>query len=140
MAIGVNTRTAFSLLFPPILDEFGWDRATIAGAFSIGFLASALYTPFIGMAMDRFGPRLVIPFGVLMVAAGLVLATGASRPWHFDLSLGVLVVGGSVFVSYIGHSIIPAALVRAPARARDRDRVLGRRASARSCCSPGCRA
>ena len=30
MAIGVNARTAFSLLFPPILDEFGWDRATIA--------------------------------------------------------------------------------------------------------------
>ena len=113
MAIGVNTRTAFSLLFPPILDEFGWDRATIAGAFSIGFLASALYTPFLGMAMDRFGPRLVIPFGVLTVASGLILATGAGRPWQFDLSLGVLVVGGSVFVSYIGHSIfLPHWFVR----------------------------
>jgi MFS family permease len=113
MAIGVNTRTAFSLLFPPILDEFGWDRATIAGAFSIGFVASALYTPFIGMAMDRFGPRLVIPFGVLLVAGGLALATGAARPWQFDLSLGVLVVGGSVFVSYIGHSVfLPHWFVR----------------------------
>jgi hypothetical protein len=27
MAVGVNARTAFSLLYPPILDEFGWDRA-----------------------------------------------------------------------------------------------------------------
>src|SRR5215472_2107762 len=26
MAVGVNARTAFSLLFPAILDEFGWDR------------------------------------------------------------------------------------------------------------------
>ena len=26
MAFGVNARTAFSLLFPPILDEYGWDR------------------------------------------------------------------------------------------------------------------
>ena len=42
MGIGVNTRTAFSLLFPPILDEFGWDRATLAAAFSLGFVASAL--------------------------------------------------------------------------------------------------
>ena len=33
--------TAFSLLFPPILDEFGWDRGMTAGAFSIGFLISA---------------------------------------------------------------------------------------------------
>ena len=26
MGVGVNARTAFSLLFPPILDEFGWER------------------------------------------------------------------------------------------------------------------
>ena len=26
MGIGVNARTTFSLLFPPILDEFQWDR------------------------------------------------------------------------------------------------------------------
>ena len=80
MAIGVNTRTAFSLLFPPILAEFGWQRATIAAAFSLGFLASAFYTPFIGAAMDRFGPRLVIPFGALLVSAGLILATAPSSP------------------------------------------------------------
>jgi len=33
MGIGVNARTAFSLLFPPILDEFHWDRGVTAGAF-----------------------------------------------------------------------------------------------------------
>lgn len=26
MGIGVNVRTAFSLLYPPILEEFGWNR------------------------------------------------------------------------------------------------------------------
>jgi len=31
MGVGVNARTAFSLLFPPILDEFGWDRGEKAG-------------------------------------------------------------------------------------------------------------
>jgi len=34
MGIGVNTRTAFSLLFPPILAEFGWDRAVTPSVFS----------------------------------------------------------------------------------------------------------
>jgi hypothetical protein len=33
MAVGVNARTAFSVLFPAILDEFGWDRGITAGAF-----------------------------------------------------------------------------------------------------------
>ena len=45
MAIGVNARTAFSLLFPPILDEFGWDRGIVAGVFSFGFFVSALVAP-----------------------------------------------------------------------------------------------
>ena len=38
MAIGVNVRTAFSLFFPPILSEFGWERGVTAGAFWLGFL------------------------------------------------------------------------------------------------------
>ena len=113
MALGVNTRTAFSLLFPPIVEEFGWERGTIAAAFSIGFAASALYTPFIGMLMDRFGPRWVIPCGVVLVSAGLMLATWATQPWHLYLTLGVLMVGGSVFISYIGHSpFLPNWFVR----------------------------
>jgi hypothetical protein len=53
MAIGVNARTAYSLLFPQILDEFGWDRGVTAGAFSFGFLVSAVVTPCVGWLTDR---------------------------------------------------------------------------------------
>ena len=42
MAIAVSARTAFSLLLPPLIDEFGWDRGVVAGAFSFGFLVSAV--------------------------------------------------------------------------------------------------
>jgi len=41
MAIGVNARTAFSLFFPPILTEFGWEQGITAGAFSFGLSAAA---------------------------------------------------------------------------------------------------
>src|SRR5258708_39515066 len=44
-AIGVNARTAFSLLFPPILAEFGWPRAPTAGAVSFVFLVAAVLPP-----------------------------------------------------------------------------------------------
>ena len=53
MGIGVNARTAFSLLFPPILSEFGWERGATAGAFSFGFIVSAIVSPLIGRLMDR---------------------------------------------------------------------------------------
>lgn len=113
MGLGVNTRTAFSLLFPPILSEFGWERGVTAAAFSIGFVASTLYAPFSGMLMDRLGPRYVLSFGVLLISAGMATATQIQTPWHLSLSLGVLVVGGSVFTSYIGHSLfLPNWFVR----------------------------
>ena len=51
MGVAVNARTAFSLLFPPILDEFGWDRGVTAGAFSFGFLLSAGFSPVLGLLM-----------------------------------------------------------------------------------------
>lgn len=113
MGIGVNARTAFSLLFPPILAEFGWERGVTAAAFSIGFVVSTLYAPFSGILMDRFGPRYVLSFGVLLISAGMAAATRIQTPWHLYLTLGVLVVGGSVFTSYIGHSLfLPNWFVR----------------------------
>ena len=82
MAIGVNARTAFSLVLPQLLDEFGWDRGVTAGAFSAGFMVSAVLTPLMGRVMDRRGPVLVMEFGVLASASGLLLATLATAPWH----------------------------------------------------------
>jgi MFS family permease len=113
MGVGVNARTAFSLLFPPILDEFGWERGLTAGAFSFGFLISAGFAPVLGRLMDRRGPRLVIEMGVGLMAAGMFLATLTSRPWHVYVTLGVLVGGGSVCLSYSGQSLfLPNWFVR----------------------------
>ena len=105
MAIGVNARTAFSLLFPPILAEFGWERGITASAFSLGFIASILYAPFLGMLMDRFGPRWVISLGVCLVAAGMATAPLIRQPWHLHATLGLLVGGGSMLMTYSGHSL-----------------------------------
>ena len=82
MGLGVNARTAFSLLFPPILDEFGWERGVTAGAFSFGFLVSAVLSPMLGRLMDSRGPRFVTELGVGIMGAGLLLATMAHEPWH----------------------------------------------------------
>ena len=105
LAVAVNVRTAFSLLFPPILDEFGWDRGTTAAAFSVGFLASTAFTPLVGHLMDRWGPRIVIPLGAMLVSAGLLAATAIETPVMLYLTLGLMVVGGSIAMSFIGHSM-----------------------------------
>src|SRR5919202_6119168 len=95
MAVGVSARTAFSLLLPPLTDEFGWDRGLVAGAFSFGFLVSAVLSPTIGRIMDRHGPRAVIGGGVCLMSVGLFLAPRIARPCQLYATLGVLVGGGA---------------------------------------------
>jgi MFS family permease len=55
--------------------------------------------------MDRRGPRVVNELGVVLMAAGLTLATLARAPWHLYLTLGVLVGGGSVCLGYTGQAL-----------------------------------
>jgi MFS family permease len=105
MAIGVNARTAFSLLFPPIIAEFRWDRGITAGAFSFGFLISAVVTPCVGWLTDRRGPRLAVETGVVSMGSGLLLASLIREPWQLYLSLGALVGGGVNLLAYTVQSL-----------------------------------
>src|SRR5919205_155667 len=105
MAVGVNARTAFSLLFPAILDEFGWDRGLTAGAFSFGFLVSAVVTPFVGRLMDLRGPRLVVEIGVFAMGIGLLLGSLVREPWQLYVTLGALAGGGVNCLAYTGQSL-----------------------------------
>ena len=105
MAVGVSARTAFSLLLPPIVEEYGWDRATVAGAFSFGFVLFALASPLVGRAMDRWGPSIVVGLGVVMVALGNLLAPFSATPWQFYLTLGLMVGAGANLTGYTGQGL-----------------------------------
>ena len=114
MAIGVNARTAFSLLFPPILDEFGWDRGVVAGVFSFGFFVSALVAP---VRRPDGGPQRPAagrskPASWSLIA-GLCLATLAREAWQFYATLGVLVgIGGNLLGYGVQSVILPNWFVR----------------------------
>src|SRR5262249_1771913 len=113
MAISVTSRTAFSLLLPPLIDEFGWNRGLAAGAFSFGFFVSALLAPIVGRAMDRRCLRLVIGSGVGLVSAGLFLAPAIKEPWPLYATLGLLVGAGANFMSFTAQSLfLPHWFVR----------------------------
>ncbi len=113
LGVGVNVRTAFSLLYPPILGEFGWPRADTAAIFSVGFATSMLITPFIGVAVNRLGPGVVMATGSVLVGGGLVLATFAGGQSLIFLSLGCAVVGGAIILGYTGHAyLMPFWFVR----------------------------
>lgn len=59
---------AFSLFVKPLQTQFGWERGTIAIAFTLQFLCLGLISPFIGKAVDKYGTRSVITSGATIVA------------------------------------------------------------------------
>ena len=105
MAVSVSARTSFSLLLPALIGEFGWERGLAAGAFSFGFLFSAIISPMVGRTMDSHGPRLVIGCGVVLMAAGLLLAPYITKPSQLYATLGVLVGGGANLMSFTAQSL-----------------------------------
>lgn len=113
MGIGANVRVAFSLLFPPILAEFGWERGETAAIFSMGFLASLVFSPFAGVLIDRYGVGKVVAVGCLLSAGGLVLSTEVTTIVELAVTLGCMMVGGSVMLAYVTHSyFLPYWFVR----------------------------
>lgn len=105
MGVGVTARTAFSLLLPPLVEEFGWPRQVVAGAFSFGFLVSAALSPLVGRALDRRGPRVAVEAGVAMMGGGLLLAPLVAEPWQLYATLGVLVGAGANLAGYTAQSL-----------------------------------
>ena len=113
MGIGVNARTAFSLLFPEVLNDFHFDRGVAAGIFSLGFFVSAFLSPFVGRLMDLKGPRVVVELGVAMIALGLGLAAFAREAWQIYATLGIMVSTGANLLGYgVQSQFIPNWFVR----------------------------
>ncbi len=68
---GAVAAPMFSVFIPRWSDEFGWSRTAISGAFSFGTVAAALAGPLVGRALDKYGGRLVMGGGGLLMAASV---------------------------------------------------------------------
>lgn len=68
---GAVAAPMFSVFIPRWTEEFGWSRTAISGAFSFGTVAAALAGPLVGRALDRYGGRLVMGGGGLLMAASV---------------------------------------------------------------------
>jgi len=62
-----------SIFVEPLTREFGWSRAALSGAVSLGGVLAALVSPLIGPLLDRHGSRVVLCAAVLVNSAALVL-------------------------------------------------------------------
>lgn len=92
------------VLIAPIEAEFGWSRAQISSGFFIISLFSVTLSLFMGMLIDRVGPRRIAIIGVLVYGAALALLSQATpniylwwSQWAL-VALGILCVKPTVWV------------------------------------------
>ena len=63
----------FGVFINPLIEEFGWTRATISGAFSLSTILQGVLGIAMGGLMDRFGPRIVVTVCGVLLGAGYLL-------------------------------------------------------------------
>ncbi len=89
---------AFGVFFKPILTEFGWTRATVAGATSLAMIVSGLIAIAMGSLTDRLGPRLVLTVSGILLGIGYGLMSKVTEVWQLYLFYGIIIgigMGGS---------------------------------------------
>ena len=104
-----NAATAIGILTVfviPMSEEFGWNRTDVAGATSLGSVLGAALAPFSGRLVDRFGARVILVVGGLIVALGCLYLSTAQALAGFYVAFtavriadqGLIQIGASVSV------------------------------------------
>lgn len=96
---------SFGVLLPVITSEFGWSRAVVSLALSLGILAFGLPSPLYGVLVAKFKPRFTIIVGNLMAAIGMAGIYLVQEVWHIYLLYILMGLGGG-FGGYIASTTI----------------------------------
>ena len=95
---------SFSVFFLTIIEDFGWGRGLGSSIFSVFLLCHALTGLLTGYLQDRFGPRVVIPIGTLILALSLMVTSQSTRLWHFYLAYGVFAGSSVSLLGFTSHA------------------------------------
>lgn len=86
----------FSLFLEPLSKAFGWHREAMSSAFGIAAITVALFSPGIGMLLDRLPPRrIILPSIIVFALAYMSLSRLTPNITRFYLTYFVLGVVGN---------------------------------------------
>lgn len=116
LMVTMGIRQSMGLFVSPINASTGMSIATISFALAIGQFTWGAIQPVAGAVADRYGPRPVLIAGLLVLAAGCLLAPFLQTGWGLVITLGLLSAMGSGAGSF--SVLIGAATQRLPLEAR----------------------
>ena len=121
--IGMGAMMSLAVYLAPISETTGWSRGGVSATATLNFLCMGIAGFAWGALSDRFGTRIVVLCGAVLLGVGLVGASQATSLWQFQLIYGVLVgaAAGSFYAPMIAvasawidkHRSLAVALVSA---------------------------
>ena len=94
LAMAYGAQYSFGVFFPSLIEEFGWNRQSLSGAFSLYTFMYSILGFFLGRLTDRLGPRRILIFGSICLGLGIALVSRVSAPWHLYIVYGLLASWG----------------------------------------------
>jgi OFA family oxalate/formate antiporter-like MFS transporter len=92
--VAYGAQYAFGVFFAALLDEFGWSRASLAGAFALYAVAYSVFGFPAGRLTDLWGPRRVIAIGGCCLGVALAGMAAVSRLWEPYVLYGLVAAVG----------------------------------------------
>src|SRR5215471_7288445 len=89
--VGFGSMLSLAVFLLPISEAMGWSRAGVSAAATLDFLVMGFAAFFWGTLSDRFGTRIVVLAGSIILGIGLVGASQAQSLWQFQLLFGGLI-------------------------------------------------
>ena len=106
MVMIANLQYGWTLFVLPIDQKYQWGRAAIQVAFSIFVLTETWLVPVEGWFVDRFGPKIVVLVGGILVGIAWVLNSVASSLAMLYIAAAIGGVGaGAVYGTCIGNAL-----------------------------------
>jgi MFS family permease len=89
--VAAGAMFSLAVFLQPMSLATGWSRAGISSAMTLNFLTMGIAGIFWGSLSDRFGARIVVLCGAVLLGLALVLASQATSLGQFQLIYGILV-------------------------------------------------
>jgi len=89
--VALGAMFSLAIFLEPMSTATGWSRAGISSAMALNFLVLGLGNFGWGAASDRFGTRIVVLIGAVLLGLALTLASRATSLLEFQLTYGILV-------------------------------------------------